>query len=105
MIFLKRCLQHELFTFLILMKVLMLDNYDSFTYNLVHIIEKFTDGSVVVVRNDKITLEEVAGYDKIILSPGPGLPSQAGMMPEVIKKYYSTRSILVVCLGMQCIGE
>jgi len=87
------------------MKVLMIDNYDSFTYNLVHSIEKFIDGSVDVFRNDKIMLDEVAGYDKIILSPGPGMPSDAGIMPEVIKKYSASKSILGVCLGMQAIGE
>src|SRR5437016_1024765 len=87
------------------MKILMIDNYDSFTYNLVHIIEKFIEDDVAVYRNDKISIEEVAGYDKIILSPGPGLPSEAGIMPEVIKKYSPSKSILGVCLGMQGIGE
>src|SRR5205823_7602652 len=87
------------------MKVLMIDNYDSFTYNLVHSLEKFIAGNVAVYRNDKITLDEVNNYDKIILSPGPGLPSEAGIMPALIKKYAATKSILGVCLGMQAIGE
>ena len=87
------------------MKILVLDNYDSFTYNLVHLVEKILDQEVVVKRNDKISLEEVAAYDKIILSPGPGIPSEAGIMPELIKKYAATKSILGVCLGMQAIGE
>ena len=87
------------------MQILVLDNYDSFTYNLVHLIEKILQQDVAVKRNDKITLEEAAAYDKIILSPGPGLPSEAGIMPELIKKYAPIKSILGVCLGMQAIGE
>src|SRR5688572_5240535 len=83
----------------------MIDNYDSFTYNLVHIIEKFIEGNVAVYRNDKISLKDVAAYDKIILSPGPGLPAEAGIMPELIRQYASSKSIFGVCLGMQCIGE
>ena len=87
------------------MKIVVLDNYDSFTYNLVHLVEKILQQDIAVKRNDKISLEEVAAYDKIILSPGPGLPSEAGIMPELIKKYASTKSILGVCLGMQAIAE
>jgi len=87
------------------MKLLVLDNYDSFTYNLVHLIEKVSDISFDVIRNDKMTLSDVAAYDKILLSPGPGLPKDAGIMPEVIKTYGSTKSILGVCLGLQAIGE
>lgn len=87
------------------MKLLVLDNYDSFTYNLVHLIEKVSDISFDVIRNDKITLEEVNAYDKILLSPGPGLPKDAGIMPELIKKYGASKSILGVCLGLQAIGE
>ena len=87
------------------MKILIIDNYDSFTYNLVHLVEKILQQDIVVKRNDKITLNEIDAYDKIILSPGPGLPSEAGIMPELIKKYASTKSILGVCLGMQAIGE
>lgn len=86
-------------------KLLVLDNYDSFTYNLVHLIGKVSDMSFDVFRNDKISLEEVNRYDKILLSPGPGLPKDAGIMPELLKKYSSTKSILGVCLGMQAIGE
>ena len=87
------------------MKLLVLDNYDSFTYNLVHLIEKVSDIPFDVFRNDRITLEKVADYNKILLSPGPGLPKDAGIMPELLKKYSSSRSILGVCLGMQAIGE
>lgn len=87
------------------MKLLVLDNYDSFTYNLVHLIEKVSEIPNEVHRNDKITLNEVAAFDKILLSPGPGLPKDAGIMPELIRQYASTKSILGVCLGLQAIGE
>lgn len=88
------------------MKILVLDNYDSFTYNLVYIVRRLGYGSQMdVFRNDKISLEEVGQYDKILLSPGPGIPSEAGIMPELLKKYASTKSILGVCLGHQAIGE
>jgi anthranilate synthase component 2 len=87
------------------MRILVLDNYDSFTYNLVHLLEKLTDAPVEVFRNDRITLDEVSVYDKILLSPGPGLPKDAGIMPELIKKYVAAKSILGVCLGHQAIGE
>lgn len=87
------------------MKILVFDNYDSFTYNLVHLVEKITNQKVTVVRNDQITLEEVAEYDKIILSPGPGIPSEAGMLLPLIKQYAASKSILGVCLGHQAIGE
>lgn len=87
------------------MKILVLDNYDSFTYNLVHLIEKVSDADVDVFRNDKISLEQIAAYDKIVLSPGPGLPKDAGIMPQLIKTYHTTKSIFGVCLGMQAIGE
>lgn len=87
------------------MKLLVLDNYDSFTYNLVHLIEKVSEIPFDVIRNDKITLEEVNSYDKILLSPGPGLPKDAGIMPALIKKYGASKSILGVCLGLQAIGE
>ena len=86
------------------MKLLILDNYDSFTYNLVHYVEQFCD-DLTVRRNDAISLEEVAAYDAIILSPGPGLPKDAGIMPELILRYASTKRILGVCLGHQAIGE
>lgn len=87
------------------MKILILDNYDSFTYNLVQYVQELVGQEVDVFRNDEITLEEVDVYDTIILSPGPGLPSEAGIMPELIKKYASSKSILGVCLGHQAIGE
>ena len=84
------------------MKILVLDNYDSFTYNLVYIIRELGYGdSMDIIRNDKISLEEVEAYDKILLSPGPGLPSEAGIMPELIKKYAPSKDILGVCLGHQ----
>ena len=88
------------------MKVLVLDNYDSFTYNLVQLVKKLGYGTKMDVRrNDKISLEEVAEYDNIILSPGPGVPSEAGIMPELIKEYAPTKKILGVCLGHQAIAE
>lgn len=87
------------------MKILVLDNYDSFTYNLIHYVKELTDAQVDVYRNDKISLDEVDGYDKILLSPGPGIPSEAGIMPELIKRYAATKSILGVCLGHQAIVE
>tara|TARA_R110001592_G_C13155996_1_gene748528 strand:+ start:1656 stop:2228 length:573 start_codon:yes stop_codon:yes gene_type:complete len=86
-------------------KILVLDNYDSFTYNLVHYIEAGGDYEVDVFRNDEISLEEVDKYDTIVLSPGPGLPSEAGILKELIKQYAPTKKILGVCLGMQAIGE
>lgn len=87
------------------MKILVLDNYDSFTFNLVQYIQELTGSKVDVVRNDKIALDDVDRYDTIILSPGPGVPSEAGIMPELIKRYAPTKSILGVCLGHQAIGE
>ncbi len=87
------------------MKILVFDNYDSFTYNLVHLVEKITRTKVSVFRNDQIPLEDIKAYDKIILSPGPGIPSEAGLLQDVIKEYASTKSILGVCLGHQAIGE
>ena len=87
------------------MKLLVLDNYDSFTYNLVHLIEKVSSISYEVIRNDKISIKDVNNFDKIVLSPGPGLPKDAGIMPELIKQYASSKSILGVCLGLQAIGE
>lgn len=86
------------------MKILVLDNYDSFTYNLVHIIRGL-GYAVDVFRNDKIPLEDVKQYDKILLSPGPGIPDEAGIMKDVIKVYGPEKSILGVCLGLQGIGE
>jgi anthranilate synthase component II len=87
------------------MKILIFDNYDSFTYNLVHVVEKIIHGKVDVYRNDKIPLEKVNDYDKIVLSPGPGLPVESGLLLPLIKEYGSSKSILGVCLGHQAIGE
>lgn len=87
------------------MKILLFDNYDSFTYNLVHLVKSLGYTDVDVFRNDKIELSEVAKYDKIILSPGPGIPSEAGLLLPLIKAYASTKPILGVCLGHQAIGE
>jgi len=87
------------------MKILVLDNYDSFTYNLVHYVEEILDEEVDVFRNDEISLEEIEKYDKILLSPGPGIPDEAGILKDVIKTYGPTKSILGVCLGCQAIAE
>ena len=87
------------------LKILVFDNYDSFTYNLVHLVEKITHQKVEVYRNDQIPLEKVQEYDKIILSPGPGIPNEAGLLLPLIKEYASSKSILGVCLGHQAIGE
>lgn len=87
------------------MKILVIDNYDSFTYNLVQYIERIAGTEVTVARNDKITLDEVAAYDKIVISPGPGIPDEAGITKSLIKKYGPEKSILGVCLGQQAIAE
>lgn len=88
------------------MKILVLDNYDSFTYNLVYILRELGYGDQMdIYRNNKIALEDVGAYDKILLSPGPGVPADAGIMPELILKYAATKDILGVCLGHQAIGE
>lgn len=87
------------------MKILVFDNYDSFTYNLVQIIEQIVGEKVDVYRNDQIPLEDIEKYDKIILSPGPGIPEEAGILLDVIKKYAPTKSIFGVCLGQQAIAE
>jgi anthranilate synthase component 2 len=87
------------------MNILVFDNYDSFTYNLVHLVEKITHTKVDVYRNDQIALEKVNDYDKIILSPGPGIPEEAGLLLSLIKEYAATKSILGVCLGHQAIGQ
>lgn len=86
------------------MKVLVIDNYDSFTYNLVHYLEDL-NCNVTVKRNDKLTLDQVDAFNKIVLSPGPGIPEEAGLLKEIIKTYAPTKSILGVCLGQQAIGE
>lgn len=85
-------------------KVLVIDNYDSFTYNLVHYLEDL-NCEVTVYRNDKLTLKDVEPFDKIVLSPGPGIPDEAGLLKQIIKTYAPTKSILGVCLGQQAIGE
>jgi anthranilate synthase component 2 len=87
------------------MKILVFDNYDSFTYNLVHLVEKIRHEKIDVFRNDQIHLDKVKEYDKIILSPGPGIPAEAGLLLPLIKEYASSKSILGVCLGHQAIGE
>lgn len=86
-------------------KILLFDNYDSFTYNLVHAIKSLGYSEVDVKRNNKIELADVNQYDKIILSPGPGVPEEAGIMLDLIKEYAETKSILGVCLGHQAIGQ
>ena len=86
-------------------KIALIDNYDSFTYNLVHLIEKVSDENVDVFLNDKITLDALSGYNNIVLSPGPGLPKDAGIMPEILKQFSQSKNIFGVCLGMQAIGE
>jgi anthranilate synthase component II len=86
------------------MKILVLDNYDSFTYNLVHIVRAL-GYALDIFRNDKISVEEVKKYDKILLSPGPGIPDEAGIMKNVIREYGPSKSILGICLGHQGIGE
>lgn len=87
------------------MKILILDNYDSFTYNLYQYIKELTDVTVEVHRNDEISVAAISDFDAIILSPGPGLPQEAGIMPEVIKRYAPSKPILGVCLGHQAIAE
>ena len=87
------------------MRILVFDNYDSFTYNLVHLVKQLGYMNVEVYRNDKISIESVDQYDKILLSPGPGIPSESGILLDLIKVYAPTKSILGVCLGLQAIGE
>ncbi len=87
------------------MKILVLDNYDSFTYNLVQYLREITEDEVHIFRNDAIDVEAVNNYDCIVLSPGPGIPKNAGNMPAIIKQYKNTKPILGVCLGHQAIGE
>lgn len=87
------------------MKILVIDNYDSFTYNLVQYIERITKDPLEVRRNDKITLEEVEPFDKILISPGPGIPDEAGITKRLIDMYGRNKSILGVCLGHQAIAE
>ncbi len=86
-------------------KLIIIDNYDSFTYNLAHYIEEIICDKITIIRNNEINIEEIANYDGIILSPGPGLPKESGMMNEIISRYASEKIILGVCLGMQAIAE
>ena len=86
-------------------KVVIIDNYDSFTYNLVHIVEEILGEEIDVIRNDQFDLADLDKYERIILSPGPGIPEEAGMLMDVIKKYGPTKKIFGVCLGLQAIGE
>lgn len=88
-----------------MLKILILDNYDSFTFNLLHLVEQFDDVKADVFRNDEIPLKNVIHYDKIILSPGPGLPNESGIMMNLIAEYASSKSILGVCLGHQAIAQ
>lgn len=87
-----------------MIKTVIIDNYDSFTYNLSHLLKEL-GASVTVVRNDKFRIEDLEQFDKIVLSPGPGIPSEAGLMPQVIKVYAGRKPILGICLGHQAIGE
>ncbi len=86
-------------------KIAIIDNYDSFTYNLVHLIEKVSDETVDVFLNDKVTPAILSAYNNIVLSPGSGLPKDAGIMPQFLKQFSATKNILGICLGMQAIGE
>ena len=86
------------------MNIIVIDNYDSFTYNLVHYLEEL-NCTVIVKRNDQVNLSEIEGFDRIVLSPGPGIPEEAGLLKQIISKYASTKNILGVCLGHQAIAE
>ena len=87
------------------MKLLVLDNYDSFTYNLVHVVKAIGGADLTVLRNDQLAASDALEFDKILLSPGPGIPEEAGVMPEIIKICADSKSILGVCLGHQGIAE
>ena len=87
------------------MKIVIIDNYDSFTYNLVHAIKKISGLPVDVIRNDELELSDLEKYDKIVLSPGPGLPEEAGLLMDIIREFAGRKSIFGVCLGHQAIGE
>jgi anthranilate synthase component 2 len=87
------------------LKIILIDNYDSFTFNLVHLLEKVTGNLPVVKRNDEISLEEIVHYDLIVLSPGPGIPREAGLLIDIIKKYAHSKPIFGVCLGLQALVE
>ncbi|MGV9003882.1 anthranilate synthase component II [Flavobacterium sp.] len=85
-------------------KIALIDNYDSFTYNLAHYLEDL-NALVTVFRNDELELDELESFDKIVLSPGPGIPDEAGLLKDIVRKYYKSKSILGICLGQQAIGE
>ena len=87
------------------MKLLVFDNYDSFTYNIVQLLREAGIDQITVARNDQIALEKIADFDKIVLSPGPGIPSEAGLLLPLIREYAPSKSILGICLGEQAIGE
>jgi anthranilate synthase component 2 len=87
------------------MKILLLDNYDSFTFNLLHLVEQFDGVEVDVFRNDEITVDEAGRYDRFVVSPGPGLPDEAGITKKLIERFYTVKPILGVCLGMQAMTE
>ena len=87
------------------MKLLVFDNYDSFTYNIVQLLREAGIDQITVARNDQIALETIADFDKIVLSPGPGIPSEAGLLLPLIREYAPSKSILGICLGEQAIGE
>jgi anthranilate synthase component 2 len=95
----------SLFLYFCVMKILVLDNYDSFTYNLVQMTEQIIGKQVFVSKNDEISLGEVERFDKIILSPGPGIPSESGILLELIRNFYTKKSLLGICLGQQAIAE
>jgi anthranilate synthase component II len=86
-------------------KVIIIDNYDSFTYNLVHLINEIIKSKVIVKRNDQFDISDIEAFDYIVLSPGPGLPDEAGLLKQVIKTYAPTKKVFGVCLGLQAIGE
>ena len=87
------------------MKILVVDNYDSFVYNIVHLLYEIGVDEIDVIKNDQLDFLDFKIYDKIVLSPGPGIPENAGMMPDLLKEFASTKSILGICLGHQAIGE
>lgn len=87
------------------MKTIVIDNYDSFVYNIVYLLRQHHHTTVDVVKNDQVKLEDIKEYDKVVLSPGPGLPSRAGLMPQILQTYAHSKSILGVCLGHQAIAE
>jgi len=86
-------------------EILLIDNYDSFTYNLVHMLRAVGNVNVHVKRNDQLSLADVESFKKIVLSPGPGIPMEAGLMPDIVRNFGATKTIFGVCLGHQCIGE